>query len=54
MVADELVGWVKAYLGGVKIELVSPAVAEIAAAGRAAPTSAATTPAGTCGFSGRA
>jgi trimethylamine---corrinoid protein Co-methyltransferase len=33
VVADELVGWVKAYLGGVTIDEESLAVAEIAAAG---------------------
>ena len=33
VVGDELVGWVKAYLGGVTIDEESLAVAEIAAAG---------------------
>ena len=33
VVADELVGWVKAYLGGVTVDDESLAVAEIAAAG---------------------
>jgi trimethylamine---corrinoid protein Co-methyltransferase len=33
VVVDELVGWVKAYLGGLSIDAESLAVAEIAAAG---------------------
>ena len=33
VIADELVGWVKAYLGGLKIDVESLAVAEIQAAG---------------------